>query len=173
MLARRLRQGSVYLHGRNRSLQGKAVTCRHLDSVRSPAPTEIERLLASTDTSATTNQIQICGFLLQVSKTLQACSIQNAIQEYAILRQRRVMFARGSAGSVFGREGGREVGRSVPTGCFWWRLWYRNPSHPHPFPPSPFPLQHSARLEETLYLSGVLFVPGEEGQVRFELAVVV
>ena len=72
-----------------------------------------------------------------------------------------------------GREGGREVGRSVPTGCFWWRLWYRNPSHPHPFPPSPFPLQHSARLEETLYLSGVLFVPGEEGQVRFELAVVV
>ena len=108
MLLRQLREGLVYLHGRNRSLQGKAVTCRHLDSVRSPAPTEIERLLVSTDISATANQIQIFGFLLQVSKTLQAYFIQNAIQEYAILRQRRVTCARGSSGSVFGREGGRE-----------------------------------------------------------------
>ena len=133
MLARRLRQGSVYLHGRNRS-QEKAVTCRHLDSKRSPAPTEIERLLASTDTSATTNQIQICGFLLQVSKTLQACSIQNAIQEYAILRQRRVTFARGSAGSVFGREGGREGGREECSD--WLFLVEALVSEPVP-PPSP------------------------------------
>ena len=86
----------------------KPVTCRHLDSVRSPAPTEIERLLVSTDISATANQIQIFGFLLQVSKTLQAYFIQSAIQEHAILRQRRVTCARGSSGSVFGREGGRE-----------------------------------------------------------------
>ena len=48
-------------------------------------------------------------------------------------------------------------------------------TRPTPIPSlhPPSPLQHSARLEETLYLSGVLFVPGEEGQVRFELAVVV
>ena len=52
-------------------------------------------------------------------------------------------FARGGLRAQEGHRvqssGGREVGRSLPTECFWWRLRYRNPSHPHPLPPSPFP----------------------------------
>ena len=69
------------------------------------------------------------------------------------------------------REGGREGGGfrlSVSGGGSG--IGARPTPIPSLHPPSP--LQHSARLEETLF-SGVLFVPGEEGKVRFELAVVV